>query len=313
MFYAYDDNKIKQIDFDDIDSSRLTVGFIDKGELADCYEKFGFSSNTVKACAQPSGSFRSGVEVYDEYTFTELRIVNVSNAESDDDCVAIYVKKNLLLVVDVCDYDSSTRNRFDLALERYSPENTTLEKIIYAFFINLISRDNQAIESLDASITELERQVLSDNSNVDFSSQIFEYKERLVTLHNYYEQILDITEIIGENENDIFENDDLHYISNITNKVIRLREDVDTLRSNINHLQDAYSTHLDLQLNKTMKVFTAVATIFLPLTLLTGWFGMNFSNMPSLASRWGYPACIVLTILTVVVLTVLGKRKKWWG
>lgn len=313
MFYEYIGDKIKEIDFNDVDNSKLTVGYINNSELQDCYEKFGFSQNTVSACVQPSSLFRSGVEVYDNYTFTELKIVDVSNPNSDDDCVAIYIKKNLFIVVDVYDYDSSTKSRFDLALKRYSPENTTLEKIIYAYFINLISRDNQAIESIDSKITKLERQVLSNKSNDDFSTELFELKERLATLHNYYEQILDITEAIDENENNILENNELHYISNLASKVIRFREDIDTLRGNINHLQDAYSTHLDLQLNKTMKVFTAVATIFLPLTLLTGWFGMNFPNMPSVNGKWGYPCCIAITIATIIILAVLGKKKKWWG
>lgn len=312
MFYEYRNNEIVPIKFEAIDENKLTVGCINNNELMKYHERFEFSKNTVNACVQPSSSFRSGVEVYDNYTFTELKIVDLSNPNADD-CVAIYIKKNLFIVVDVHDYDESTKNRFNLALKRYAPENTTLEKIIYAFLINLISRDNQTIETLDKKITELERQILSNDSNDDFSTALFEFKEQLSMLHNYYEQILDITEAIDDNENDILENEELHYISNITNKVIRLREDIDTLKNNITHLQDAYSTHLDLQLNKTMKVFTAVATIFLPLTLLTGWFGMNFTNMPSLNSPWGYTVCIALSVAIVIILAVLGKWKKWWG
>lgn len=313
MFFKYTANEIKQINIDEVDESSLVVGFISTDELLECYEKFSFSKNTVDSCLQPSDAFRSGVEVYNEYTFTELKIVDSSNTFDKKDGVALYIKKNLFLVVDVFDYDSSTKEKFDLAIKRYSPENTTLEKIIYSFLLHLIIRDNQAIEAMDGEITSLERKVLSDDSNTDFSQELFEKKQALSSLHNYYEQIFDITEALAENENDIFDNDDLHYISNIANKVIRFREDIDTLRANIIHLQDAYSTHLDLQLNKTMKVFTAVATIFLPLTLITGWFGMNFTNMPSLNSPNGYLYCIVATILTVVVLSVLGKVKKWWG
>ena len=313
MFFKYTANEIKQINIDEVDESSLVVGFISTDELLECYEKFSFSKNTVDSCLQPSDAFRSGVEVYNDYTFTELKIVDSSNTFDKKDGVALYIKKNLFLVVDVFDYDSSTKEKFDLAIKRYSPENTTLEKIIYSFLLHLIIRDNQAIEAMDGEITSLERKVLSDDSNTDFSQELFEKKQALSSLHNYYEQIFDITEALAENENDIFDNDDLHYISNIANKVIRFREDIDTLRANIIHLQDAYSTHLDLQLNKTMKVFTAVATIFLPLTLITGWFGMNFTNMPSLNSPNGYLYCIVATILTVVVLSVLGKVKKWWG
>lgn len=313
MFYAYNGNEIIEVSADSISGDNLVVGYLKKDELLQCYEQFGFSKNTVDYCLQPSGLFRSGVEVYDEYTFTELKIINTSNVSSNEDCVALYIKRNLFLVVDVVDYDSSTKSKFDACMKRYSPQNTTLEKIIYSFLLNLISRDNQVIESIDDSITALEREVLSDSTSNDFSQALFEKKQALSTLHNYYEQILDITEVLEENENDIFDSDDLHYMSNITGKVVRLREDIDSMRSDINHLQDAYSTHLDLQMNKTMKIFTAVATIFLPLTLLTGWFGMNFQNMPSLNSPHGYLYCIIATVVIVIGLFVLGKMKKWWG
>lgn len=313
MIYTYEKDSKREISIDEINEDRLTVGFLSAQELIECYSKFGFSKNTVDQCLQPSELFRSGVEVYDDYTFTELKIVNISDIEANEDCVAVYIKKNLFLVVDVKDYDNSTRTKFNDALKRYSPANTTLEKIIYAFLVNIISRDNQVIEGMEDSITLLEREVLADKSSKDFSQELFEQKCSLAILHNYYEQILDITEALLENDNDIFENEDLHYMSNITNKVTRLREDIDTLRNSITHLQDAYSTHLDLQMNKTMKVFTAVATIFLPLTLLTGWFGMNFTNMPSLNSPNGYLYCIIATVIIVIGLSIMGKVKKWWG
>lgn len=313
MIYEYKNDKLNEISIDKVSGDNLTIGYLTVNELIECYSSFGFSKNTVDLCLQPSDLFRSGVEVYDDYTFTELKIINISNVAENEDCVALYIKKNLFLVVEVMDYDNSIRSKFDDAIKRYAPNNTTLEKIIYAFLVNIISRDNQVIEGMEDSITLLEREVLADKSSKDFSQELFEQKCALAILHNYYEQILDITEALLENDNDLFDSDDLHYMSNITNKVTRLREDIDTLRSNITHLQDAYSTHLDLQMNKTMKVFTAVATIFLPLTLLTGWFGMNFSNMPSLNSPNGYLYCIIATVIIVIGLSILGKVKKWWG
>ena len=51
-----------------------------------------------------------------------------------------------------------------------------------------------------------------------------------------------------------------------------------------------------------MRVFTIVTVLFLPLTLITGWFGMNFVNMPELQSEWGYPVIIAASILLVAGL-----------
>ena len=54
-------------------------------------------------------------------------------------------------------------------------------------------------------------------------------------------------------------------------------------------LREAYQSQLAIQQNDLMRVFTIVTVLFLPLTLITGWFGMNFVNMPELQSEWGYP------------------------
>lgn len=131
-------------------------------------------------------------------------------------------------------------------------------------------------------------------------------------MHNYYEQLIDITEALEENENNLFDSEDLMYISNIENKIIRLREDVDSLSSTISHLQDAYSSSLDLKLNHTMKVFTVLTSIFFPLTLITGWYGMNFHRMPELAWKYGYVYVIALSVLVVAFLMLVGKKKKWF-
>ena len=60
-----------------------------------------------------------------------------------------------------------------------------------------------------------------------------------------------------------------------------------------------------------MQFFTVVTTIFMPLTLIAGWYGMNFENMPELKSVYGYPAIIVLSGIIVVGLIVLFKKKKF--
>ena len=57
-----------------------------------------------------------------------------------------------------------------------------------------------------------------------------------------------------------------------------------------------------------MQFLTVVSTIFFPLTLITGWFGMNFRDMPGLSN--GYPWVILLSIVVVIVCIIFFKKKK---
>lgn len=60
-----------------------------------------------------------------------------------------------------------------------------------------------------------------------------------------------------------------------------------------------------------MNVLTIVTTVFMPLTLIVGWYGMNFRYMPELESVWGYPVVIAVSALIVIASMVFFKRKKW--
>lgn len=308
MFFQFS-NKINEISADEIDDSFLTVGYVNGDELLSCSQKFGFAKSTVETCRKPTKYFRSGVELYDNYTFTELRIIDIETA---DDCVALYIRKNMLLVVDVSDKDGSTKRKFMSALRRYAPENTTLEKVIYAFFDSLVAGDIKIIEDIGMQLSSLEEELHEGSVDETFNTVILEKKKLLLSLHNYYEQILDITESIDENENDLFQSDHLMYINNITKRVERLREDVDSLKNTVEHLQDAYSSYLDAKLNNTMKRFTVITSIFFPMTIIVGWYGMNFESMPEFSWKYGYIYVIALSVIVAGALAIIGKKRKWY-
>ena len=311
MFYRLN-GKLEEISAKEIDENVLTVGYVSSDELEEIYSSLGFAHSTAEACKYVNKHFRSGVEVYDKYTFTELKIANFSDDFNRDDCVAIYFKENLFLVVDVQDFDGSTKAKFEEAIKRYPVDNVNLEKIVYAFFDSLIANDFKYIEDTGNEITELEEDVLNDYAPDSFNMELLHLKKELLTMHNYYEQLFDITDAIEENENGIFNDNNLMYIANLSNRIIRLREDTDSLSSSVTHLQDAYSSFLDLKLNNLMKRFTVLTSIFFPLTLIVGWYGMNFRAMPEFAWKYGYVYVIALSAVVVAVLLIIGKKRKWF-
>ena len=68
---------------------------------------------------------------------------------------------------------------------------------------------------------------------------------------------------------------------------------------------------MDVKQNRIMTVLTVVTTIFMPLTLIVGWYGMNFQNMPELTSPYGYTGVIILSIMVVVGGLLFFRMKKW--
>ena len=75
----------------------------------------------------------------------------------------------------------------------------------------------------------------------------------------------------------------------------------------ISEIRSAYQAEVELSLNKTMKVLTVISVVVLPLTLIVGWYGMNF-DMPEYNSPHGYPVMVGLSILSVTI-SILYFRK----
>jgi magnesium transporter len=113
---------------------------------------------------------------------------------------------------------------------------------------------------------------------------------------------------LEEDENGFFEKKQKKYFGTISDRADRLMGRTVHLLEYATQVRDAYQSHVNAQQNKNMEFLTVISTIFFPLTLITGWYGMNFQNMPEL--KEGYPGVIALSIIVVIVCIIFFKRKK---
>jgi magnesium transporter len=100
----------------------------------------------------------------------------------------------------------------------------------------------------------------------------------------------------------------LKYFSILKNRIERLNNSVFHLRDYVTQVREAYQAQVDISLNHTMKLFTVITAIFLPLTLIAGWYGMNFTHMPELKWIYGYPFVILLSIAVAVLSLAYFKK-----
>ena len=127
----------------------------------------------------------------------------------------------------------------------------------------------------------------------------------------HYEQLMDFAQTLEENENSFFKPENIRYFRLFANKIERLRDTSASVRDYTMQIRDLYKAQLDIKQNKIMTILTVVTTIFMPLTLIVGWYGMNFKYMPELDKPMAYPVIIVLSVLIVVFSLIFFKKKKW--
>lgn len=89
-------------------------------------------------------------------------------------------------------------------------------------------------------------------------------------------------------------------------------ENAQNLREYSLQIRELYQTQIQMRQNKVMQLLTVVTTIFMPLTLLTGWYGMNFDRMPELHWEFGYAVVIGISVILVIVEIWYFKKKGWF-
>ena len=101
------------------------------------------------------------------------------------------------------------------------------------------------------------------------------------------------------------------YLRDVYDHTIQVIENIETFRDMSASLLETYLSSLSNKLNEVIKLLTIISTIFIPLTFLSGLYGMNFTHMPELAGRFAYPLLIVTVGAACIVLYRLFNRSGW--
>ena len=101
------------------------------------------------------------------------------------------------------------------------------------------------------------------------------------------------------------------YLRDVYDHALHTIDTVETLRELLAGMLEIYLTSVTNRSNEVMKVLTLIATIFLPITFITSWYGMNFRHMPELDWPWAYPLVLGASLAVAAGMLLYFKRKKW--
>ena len=186
----------------------------------------------------------------------------------------------------------------------------SLERFIYDFLDQIVIDDLRLMEKYERELDSIEKRIMDGDDKFP-SARLNEIRSDIRDLRIHYEQLMDLGQELEENENNFFKQENLRYFRMFLNRMARLHDNSTSLRDYTVQLRDLYQAHIDIKQNRIMTVLTVVTTIFMPLTLIVGWYGMNFKFMPELEWRWGYPVVIAVCILIALGSLLFFKKKKW--
>lgn len=286
MFYAFYD-EIKNISLDEAKICDFVLGYISSYEFDNVCDAFDLPKNRV--------------ETLGYYKYGECVCVCL-------DKIKIYIRHGFVIIV--CDNPKEKLPIFHNVLSKLDSTDAGRAKIIYTFIDELLTEEAGINAEFQKTLAKLEKQILDDKQSENLNRVLYCEKQKCISKSNYYSKVQNIIEELKDNDFDLFDDDEMKYFDNLSNKITRFRDDVRMIIDSIVHLRDAYQSAMDLKLNNTMKLFTVVTVIFAPLGFITGWFGMNFKNMPLVSSPCGVAVAGVISVVVTVGMILWLKFKR---
>lgn len=230
MFYVFDD-ELKSIEIEEISKNMLCAGFMTVGEFERLATVFSLPKNIVELCKKDSDKNFLTKFLNDDLTFLRLNIMCNNNKNNE---IALIVMKNMIMAVDIYDEFSFNQKCFLNALSNCACESVTAEKLICSF-LEIIAKQCSANYNEEEDISALEKAVIDKNVSDNFGKLLIEKKQELLTLRAFYEELIDVTEVFIENENEILDEKSLKLFKLFRDKAVRYKENTDIQRDSVTH------------------------------------------------------------------------------
>lgn len=283
------------------------IGVLDKSEIESWNPHLDINDRILAECLKGTAS---KFESHEGFDYISLVIPNKEDLLTEESQISIYFRTNLLIFI--CDetQDYSLLHSIITKIEQKEIKNLSLERVLYEFFDLLTAGDSLYLENLEQGIAELEEALITSEKK-DYIKEIIRLRKRLLVLKRYYEQLFDLSEAMEENENELLSYHMIRYFHILTNRINRLSDAISNLRDYVSQVREAYQTEVDISQNRIMQLFTVITAIFLPLTLIVGWYGMNFP-MPEYRWVYGYPVVVGVSAVVALLSVIYFKKHKWF-
>lgn len=184
--------------------------------------------------------------------------------------------------------------------------------LLHAIIDRLVDTVLQLVDRVADELEEIE-DVLLDNPTPDEMHDIYTLRRRLVKLHRIVGPERDIIRALAR-ERDLVDEEAYRYLQDVGDHLARVEDSIETAREVAGAAMDIYLSSTSNRMNEIMKVLTVVATIFMPLTLISGIYGMNVIRgmWPPVNEYWSFWAVVGSMVLLSAWMVWFFKRRKWW-
>ena len=273
---------------------------------------FNFHPLAIEDCVSPSEQPK--IDEYDGYVFMVIHAVDYSHSEHQFQTTELnlFIGKNFLVT-----YHDKPLRSVQSTIERVLRNSAAVarapDRLTYTLLDFLLDNYDPALDDLSAEFSELDKVMLSgDPGNV--LEQIMALKNEVRRVRIIIAPQREVIARIARGEFKIIRAHLLPYYRDLLDRLNRIHDLAETYRESLTETLQVHLNLQQMQINRVIKVLTVLATLSMPLLIITSYYGMNIRHMPNTewpdwkhayAFIWGVTAAI--TGLIYVVL----KKKDW--
>jgi magnesium transporter len=254
---------------------------------------------------------RPKAEDYGEYIYVVAKVLDVDQAgEITIEQLSLVIGPNYVISIqeDPTDPFGPVRERLRNAVGRIrslGPDYlaTRLLGIIVDRSFSVIDRLGERIEQLDDLVAGRERP--------EVLRAMYQTKREIIYLRKAVTPLRELVAALWHSESELIKEATVPYLRDLYDHVVQAAERVDTARDLLASVQDLYLTRTSNRTNTVMKIIAVFSSIFMPLTFITGIFGMNFEFMPLIHKPWGFALSAGAMLVIVSVMLWYFRRRRW--
>ncbi len=250
-----------------------------------------------------NNAVRPKQESYDDVLFTVLNAVNLNEGEEQLDTINLNIFLTEQFIVSTHGKPlKTTRGALEAMKRKRDPLSRGTDYVYYLLLDGVVNRYLDVIDEVDESLVALERDVF-ESSHRDIQERIFREKRRLAYLKRSITPKRDAVRDLVNSEFTQISPEVRVLLRDVLDHILRVNDAIESYRELTTGLMDSHMGNISNRMNEVMKLMSIIATVMLPLSFLTGVFGMNFDAIPGIHAENGF--WILVGTMTVLVLLLV--------
>jgi magnesium transporter len=206
------------------------------------------------------------------------------------------------------DFFDPLRERIRKSLGRIRKLGT--DYLAYAILDIIVDHYFVVLEKLGEKIEQVEEIVIADPTEETVRA-VYAIKREMIFVRKSVWPLREVVTGLQRSESALIRESNAAYFRDLHDHIMQVTDGVDTFRDLLNGMLDSYYSTITTRTNSVMKVLTLFSAIFMPLTFITGLFGMNFRNFPELDWHYGFQGSLLLMVVVIMIMYSIFKWKKW--